>query len=278
MAGTGTCAAVPAGAAAVEINLVAVSPTGNGNLRVSANGVVPGGGVVNFTTGVTNSNALPVETNNNQIDVHVNNGPAHIRGVMLGYYTTDLQTQVNTLQTQVNDLQTLLAGVSRTTVDGYDTLRLTTVNLQLVDGTNSTYSNQNGYGNLIIGYNVNNSNTRVGSHNLIVGDSHSYSRNGTVIFGFGNATYATASSITGGQNNTTTGDGSSVSGGNANTASSSFSSVSGGVNNTASAFFSSVTGGRSNVASGLYSSVSGGSTRSSTSDDDWRAGSLFEDF
>ena len=40
---------------------------------------------------------------------------------------------------------------------------------------------------------------------------------------------------------------------------------------------SSVSGGIFNTASGYYSSVSGGSNREAAGEDDWRAGSVFED-
>jgi len=47
--------------------------------------------------------------------------------------------------------------------------------------------------------------------------------------------------------------------------------------NTAIGPYCSVSGGRHNTASGLLSSISGGNTRTATGDDDWVAGSLFED-
>ena len=93
---------VPAGAAAVEINLVAPSPVGNGNIKVAANGATPGGGVVNYYTGETNSNAVPVEVANNQIDIYINNGPTDIRGVILGYYTQDLEDRITDLENLLN--------------------------------------------------------------------------------------------------------------------------------------------------------------------------------
>jgi hypothetical protein len=85
------------------------------------------------------------------------------------------------------------------------------------------------------------------------------------------------SSVSGGETNTASGVISSVSGGYGNTASGLYSSVSGGTNSVASDYGSSVSGGLSNTASGRYSSVSGGSYRSAEGQDNWRAGSLFED-
>ena len=86
---------VPVGASAVMVNVVAVGPVVSGNLRVSAAGVVPEGGVVNFGPGDvgagTNSNAVPVElSSGGAVDVFVNasGGVAatHVRLVVLGYY------------------------------------------------------------------------------------------------------------------------------------------------------------------------------------------------
>ena len=85
------------------------------------------------------------------------------------------------------------------------------------------------------------------------------------------------SSVIGGFNNEASGTRSSISGGNGNTASGDRSSVSGGFANEASGLNSSVSGGVVNEASGLNSSVSGGRNHDSSGDDDWRAGSLFED-
>ena len=293
---TGTCG-VPAGAAAIELNLVAVNPTGNGNVKIAANGATPGGGVVNFYPGETNSNAIPVDVANNQIDIYVNNGPTNVRGVILGYYTNTLKQRLDALENEDADIryeiiliQELLDGLTRETVDGYDTLRLTGVNLQLIDGTGSTYGTPNGYGNLIIGYNDNVTDTRTGSHNIIVGDQHSYTHNGTILFGYNNTTSNNGTSVTGGQsntaqgiyssitggvsntvntngasatitgggNNTAGGDGATITGGNTNTVNNNYASVTGGHNNTAAGLYSSVTGGLNNTASSIYSSVTGG--------------------
>ncbi len=146
--------------------------------------------------------------------------------------------------------------------------------------TNSTDS----YGNLIIGYNkddTTNSKTRTGSHNLIVGDMHSYSSYGGLVAGYDNAITGPWASVSGGSGNTAMAIGSSVSGGESNQAgvvtgttgsppqdviSGAYSSVSGGQSNKAFSDYSSVSGGQGNTAGdkdpntakGLYSSVSGG--------------------
>ena len=110
-----------------------------------------------------------------------------------------------------------------------------------------------GLGNLIIGYSEEAGagvpgpfEVRTGSHNLVVGDDHSYSSFGGFVAGRSNA----------------------VTGWNT--------SVCGGVNNEAIGYFSSVSGGQQNVASGVSSSVSGGQLREAPDEFNWVAGELFE--
>jgi hypothetical protein len=135
----------------------------------------------------------------------------------------------------------------------------------------------NGLGNLIVGYNEPRSpdeggedpNVRTGSHNVVVGEMHNFSRFGGLVVGARNTISGNFAVVSAGVNNTASGDFSSVSGGGggfnpltgeggANHASGSLSSVSGGGNNTAAGVFASVSGGGSNTASGNSASVSGG--------------------
>jgi len=120
-----------------------------------------------------------------------------------------------------------------------------------------------GLGNLIVGYNESARpaeplEDRTGSHNLVVGDWHSYSSFAGFVVGIGNQVLARHASVCGGNENVASGTGTSVSGGRGNEAIGNFSSVSGGVFNTAVGFESSVSGGRANEAIGQRSSVSGG--------------------
>ncbi len=109
-----------------------------------------------------------------------------------------------------------------------------------------------GLGNLIVGYNERISvrgfprEVRTGSHNLVVGELHSYSSFGGFVAGEFNR-------ITGPH-----------------------ASVTGGTNNEASGRFSSVSGGHRNLASGASASVSGGQDRVAPDDFNWAAGNLFE--
>jgi hypothetical protein len=134
----------------------------------------------------------------------------------------------------------------------------------------------NGVGNLILGYNEStfaDSTERAGSHNLVIGQEHEYSRyNGlvagynnrlegvhsTVSGGSGNAAIGAFSNVAGGNSNAASGHSSSVTGGRFNIASSSFASVTGGQSNEASFWYATVTGGAVNIASDYYAVVSGG--------------------
>ena len=150
-------------------------------------------------------------------------------------------------------------------------------NLQLVNGLGHTDCTDeqeepipdcpNGLGNLIVGYNESRvpnfgEDIRTGSHNVVVGQRHNFSRFGGLVVG---------------DVNTISGDFASVSGGDTNTASGARSAVSGGAANTASGVASVVSGGNGNTASGESSVVSGGQNRTAAGEFDWVAGSLVED-
>ena len=141
---------------------------------------------------------------------------------------------------------------------------ITGANVHVRDGSGDTEGLVNGKGNLIVGYNEANTApsddtlSRGGSHNLVVGRLHQYPNFGGLVAGRDNNITGFDASVSGGVSNTASGGISSVSGGSGNTANSDGSSVSGGDSNTASGFISSVSGGTSNVASGSRASVGGG--------------------
>ena len=157
-------------------------------------------------------------------------------------------------------------------------------NVHVLNGVGSTDS-VNGYGNLIIGYDEPSShnltpfcsdgrfytqedcesrgyfwgtNQKTGSHNLVIGDEHSYTQHGGLVAGNNNIINGFSASVSGGAGNMASNNVSSVSGGARNIASGVGSSVSGGWTNTASGGWSSVSGGFMNMASGDVGSVSGG--------------------
>jgi len=205
------------------------------------------------------------------------------------------------LADRVAALEHLLAPFTRV---GHEVV-ITGANLRLVNGLGSTDCTAeqdepipdcpNGAGNLIVGYNERREfgeNLRTGSHNVVVGQFHNFSRVGGLVVGDFNEISGDFAVVSGGQRNTASGDRSAVSSGLFNTASGEQSSVSGGFINTASGFaaavsggsfdtangaVSSVSGGQGNEASNDFASVSGGRGRTAAGAFNWVAGSLLED-
>jgi hypothetical protein len=215
------------------------------------------------------------------------------------------------LEQRVSALESLLKHLSR---KGNE-VTITGANLHIVNGLGSTdcfdeaQSQEipdcpNGVGNLIVGYNESRvpagEDIRTGSHNIVVGQLHNFSRFGGLVVGdfntisgdfasvsggVGNTASFLFSSVSGGQQNTASGERSWVSGGFSNTASGAFASVSGGEFNTASGGdpdtgtggAAVVSGGFQNTASGDFAAVSGGRNRTAEGEFDWVAGSLVED-
>ena len=215
----------------------------------------------------------------------------------------NLKTAVETAQRenaelrgQIRDLQAALAAsialkdtLSVETVNGVRTVRLTGVNLQIVNGTNSTES-INGAGNLIVGYDEANTNTRIvcslatdanagslnteakclgaggtvairqktGSHNLVMGSQNSYSSAGGIVAGRGNFITELYASNLGGTENLAAGRFSVNIAGQGNHSTDTGAAILGGANNTASGSNSSVSGGSANKANIVGATVSGG--------------------
>jgi hypothetical protein len=115
-------------------------------------------------------------------------------------------------------------------------------NVNIRNGGGGTYQ-RNGKGNLIIGYNKQTQDDRSGSHNLVIGDGHSYGGAGGMVVG---------------DNNTIEGKGTVVLGGSSSIAKSSYTAVVGGLRNSAEANYSVVVGGEENQAVGWWTVTSGG--------------------
>jgi hypothetical protein len=178
------------------------------------------------------------------------------------------------LAQRVSALEDLLKHFSRKGNEVF----ITGANLHLVNGLGSTdcLDEQfepipdcpNGLGNLIVGYNEprppDAETIRTGSHNVVVGQEHNFSRFGGLVVGAFNEISGDFASVSGGQRNTASGESSSVSGGGGNRASGERSSVSGGGVNQASGSRSFATGGFGNTASGESSSVIAGDTNTAS--------------
>jgi trimeric autotransporter adhesin len=206
------------------------------------------------------------------------------------------------LEQRVVALEQLLKHFSR---EGNE-VTIKEANLHIVNGLGSTNCTDdqgepildcpNGLGNLIVGYNEQrefSENIRTGSHNVVVGPFHNFSRVGGLVVGEHNEIGGDFAVVSGGQRNTAHGDRSAISGGLSNTARGNDTVVNGGFINTASGFAAAVSGGSFNMARGAVSSVSGGhgntasddfavvsggQNRTAAGEFDWVAGDLFEDF
>ncbi len=161
---------------------------------------------------------------------------------------TTLEGTVSAQAAQIGSLQTSAAAladkVQFVSVSGTE-MYITGANLNIRNGLGAT-SEQNGLGNLVIGYNESSiiAEDRTGSHNLVVGPLHTYSSYGGLVAGYQNALTKGYASVTGGRGNTASGYYASVCGGGLNSAAGSGSSVGGGSNNTAFGAFGSVSGGK----------------------------------
>ena len=142
-------------------------------------------------------------------------------------------------------------------------------NVHVRSGSGRTDDNNTptGLGNLIVGYDEQQTEavSRTGSHNLIVGGQHSFTKYGGLAAGAAN-TLDGVSAFAAGVRNVASGDFSSVTGGTGNFAGGGSSSISGGQDNMTVEVASSVTGGRQNTASGVYASVTGGFTNAAAAE------------
>ena len=208
------------------------------------------------------------------------------------------------LQAQITTLQSQVATGTIPNVSGYvtmdvstpsrPTLRVAGANLQVVNGTGSTIT-VNGLGNVIVGYDeVTPSTTPIcnfgefhpggtctgpgavfanshksGSHNVVVGRYHNYSRYGGIVAGSRNSIIGAASTVTGGEANVAAAAFSSITGGSENSvhgyvfppvveSPGTWGSVTGGQQNDVTGLYGSISGGLSNESSGMNSSISGG--------------------
>lgn len=160
------------------------------------------------------------------------------------------------------------------------TIRMTGVNLQVVNGLGYTWGDQdvtiqndeahrtNGLGNVIIGYqetrsddgvqDTDDSNDRNGSHNLVVGTRNNYTAWGCKVVGARNTVRGWLSSIGGGFGNDAIADAVTISGGQYNLAAAKYTSIGGGWGNMAMNRGATIPGGGGNIAEGEWATVGGG--------------------
>jgi trimeric autotransporter adhesin len=154
---------------------------------------------------------------------------------------------------------------------GKNDIFITGANLHIVNGLGRTDCGPeeepipdcpNGLGNLIVGYNEprDGEDIRTGSHNVVVGQGHNFSRFGGLVVGNSHEISGDFAVVSGGDRNTASGNFAVVSGGSGNTADGESAWAGGGRSNLASGARSVVLGGSFNTASGDWTLVSGGGT------------------
>ena len=191
------------------------------------------------------------------------------------------------LEVRVAELEALVANLS---IAG-NNMVLTGMNFQVVSGSGTTTGTINGTGNIIVGYNETNSSNdkRTGSHNIVVGRYHSFSKFGGLIAGEDNSISGESASVLGGAENSASGNGSLVVGGfrnqseavtsvavagESNRAQGRSCLVTGGASNRCTGIASAVNGGTNNLCTGTASAVGGGSNVLLNSNFAWKAGTL----
>lgn len=170
-------------------------------------------------------------------------------------------------------------------VTGQPTIRFRGVNLQLDNGVGAAGAMaRTGTGNLIIGFNTETPaglaflparcpdgsadastcpgafrvNHRGGSHNLIIGEGHSYNGVGSIVSGFRNRSLGDSTATLGGQDNLATGQGAMVLGGERNWVTAEYGVIAGGDSNRVSGRYSAVFNGDSNDARSQRAVLLGG--------------------
>ncbi len=290
--------------------------------------------IPNQFSGGTRAVAADVNANFDAVATAVNDNQDQLTAILARLDA--LETENAALQASIASLQNdqVIGLANYLSVDmGLNTVVFSGANVHINNGLGGSTS-VNGVGNLVVGYDEETGAStlmcsdgqllnqidceaageiwgaihKTGSHNVVIGPSHNYSRSGGLLAGIQNNLLAHNSSVSGGSLSTASGVASSVSGGSTNLASAAESSISGGFNNIASGASSSVSGGTRNTASGTTSSVNGGSTNTSSGvlsnisggstntssgfvsavsggfnretpgEFDWAAGALFEDF
>ena len=202
-----------------------------------------------------------------------------------------LQERVEDLEASLEKLMALSDVMTIQSLNGVQTVTLSGVNFQVINGRGLTES-VNGAGNIIIGYDEANRLTdqsycsldrnaagtliedgtaciaaggvfgpvhKSGSHNLIVGSQNNYASAGAIVAGKHSTSNALYASVLGGVRNRAGNFLATVVGGQENVALGNSSTVAGGNFNTTRGQHATVSGGQRNLASGGASAIAGGS-------------------
>ena len=172
--------------------------------------------------------------------------------------TTSTEAEIADIDDHVERAEQLLTYVS---VNDTGDVTFTGTNVLIQNGSEET-TMANEKGNLIIGYNATSSGglERTGSHNLIIGDGHSFTSTGGLITGDGNTLSGANSAIIAGSGHTVSGATASAISGANNTVLQTGAVAAGGQFNTLSGAWSAAIAGTLHDISGHYSAVLGGHT------------------
>ena len=186
---------------------------------------------------------------------------------VIGSWEDEKGTDLAEFVARIDEANALLDSVA---VDGSDVV-FSGVNVHVRSGTGKTddEGKLTGLGNLIVGYNVEGggeADDRTGSHNIVVGDYHTYSGYGGIVTGSDNAISSNNNAVLGGYQNSATGSSAAVFGGNDNVAGGSSDVVLGGYESETAEEngHNTVVGGRGNYANGIAPTVVGGYLNSAT--------------
>lgn len=202
-----------------------------------------------------------------------------------------LQERVEDLEASLGKLMALSDVMSIQSLNGVQTVTLSGVNFQVINGLGFTES-VNGAGNIIVGYDEANRLTdqsycsfdrndagaliedgtaciaaggvfgpvhKSGSHNLVVGSQNNYASAGAIVAGKHSTSNALYASVLGGVRNRSSNFLATVVGGQENIALGNSSTVLGGNFNTTRGPHATIAGGTRGVANGGFSVISGGS-------------------
>ena len=218
----------------------------------------------------------------------------------------ELTSRIRDLEAAIANLRGLNGVLSIETLNGAKTVRLTGVNLQVVNGLNRT-DTVNGTGNVIVGYDEANTFTtkpicslahaltgvelndeagclgaggvfstqhKSGSHNLVLGLANGYSSFGGLVGGRFNYINEMFASAVSGVDNRSSGRFSGIFGGQGHVTQDSGTVILGGIGGQARGHLATVVGGVGNVATGENATVTGGERNTASGRTAYAAGGL----
>lgn len=171
----------------------------------------------------------------------------------------DVEALASGFDGRITAVEDVTAPMSRTDINGQDSVAFDGVNVHVRSGSGSTSSSVNGRGNLIVGYDEGVSGDKTGSHNIVMGTNNSYSSYGGLVGGNGNTISGNYTSVLGGTGNTADGTNSVVVAGSGNETTGTNSAILAGASGEAGGNQSAIIAGWENETSGSWSAVVAGS-------------------